>query len=55
MTVGELRSALENFAPEIPILATWEGVDAGIREKNFSTRISDQGRLELVIDVEDYG
>ena len=55
MTVGELIDALKEYDPGALVLATWEGVDAGIRRDNFELRTGRHGRLELVIDVEDYG
>ena len=62
MTVGELREYLSRFPYDLPVAATWEGVVAGIRPENFSSRdcrwryLTYGGRIgALVIDVEDYG
>lgn len=57
MTVGELLEYLKPFDPETPVIATWEGVYAGIRFENFELDELDErdGRMELVVDVEEYG
>jgi len=54
MSVGELIDELQKHDPSIPVLATWESVLSGIRPENFSV-IEYMGRVELHIDVEDYG
>ena len=54
MTVAELIAKLQTYDPELPVVATWENVGAGIREENFSIEEYDD-RKELSIDVEDYG
>jgi hypothetical protein len=54
MTVAELIAELHKHAPGMPVLATWEGVLAGIRPENFAVEEYD-GRQQLTIDVEMYG
>lgn len=54
MTVAELIAELQKHDPETAVLATWEGVLAGIRPENFETEKSN-GRSQLIIDVEMYG
>lgn len=54
MTVAELIAELNKHAPDMPVLATWEGVLAGIRPENFAVEEYD-GRQQLTIDVEMYG
>ncbi len=54
MTVAEMIDELKKYDPEIPVLATLEGIFAGIRSENFL--IEDyEGRKQITIDVEDYG
>lgn len=54
MTVKELRSALSEYQDDLPVIAEWEGVAAGIRPENIK-RETHNGREELAIDVEQYG
>lgn len=54
MTVKELRDHLTNYPDDTPVIATWEGVRAGIRKENFSIEDND-GRDDLEIWVEQYG
>ena len=55
MTVGELIETLKDYDPDIAVLATWEGVVTGIRKESIFTVSPDDKRIELLIDVEDYG
>ena len=55
MTVGELIEVLGDYDPDIAVLATWEGVFTGIRKEKIFLGTFDGVRLELIIDVEDYG
>jgi hypothetical protein len=55
MTVGELRDELSKYPPDMPVLATWEGVTREIRTENFE--VSEYGTPKdntpcLWIDVE---
>jgi hypothetical protein len=54
MTVAELIAELQKHDPSMPVLATWEGVLAGIRPENFEVGEYD-GRQQLTLDVEMYG
>ena len=54
MSVGELIAELQKYDTSIPVLACWENVLSGIRPENFSVA-EYMGRVELRIDVEDYG
>lgn len=57
MTVGELKEFLSKFLNEMPVVATWEGVSAGIIEENIIIKKPDNYYSEdtLEIDVECYG
>jgi hypothetical protein len=55
MTVGELIEVLGDYDPDTAVLATWEGVFTGIRKEKIFLGTFDGVRLELIIDVEDYG
>lgn len=57
MTVSELISELSKYPPDMPVVATWEGVAAGIRAENFDLSKwfdTDIPETQLYIDVEDY-
>jgi len=55
MTVGELRTFLLRFPEEMPVVATWEGVSAGIREEDAVVKENRYYREKtLEIDVESY-
>lgn len=54
MSVGKLITELQKYDPSIPVLAIWENVGSGIRPENFSV-VEYMGRMELHVDVEDYG
>jgi len=59
MTVGELRDCLEEFQNDMPIFATWEGVQAYIDPDEICIRKVHKGDKSeecdcLVIDVERY-
>lgn len=53
MTVGELITELQKHNSNLPVLATWENVFAGIRPENFQLE-EYEGRTQLTIDVEAY-
>jgi hypothetical protein len=59
LTVGGLIEALKEYQHDMPVFATWEGVDAFVEEEKFSvkkvTKGNDEDECEcLVIDVEQY-
>jgi hypothetical protein len=56
MTVKELRDELSKYPDDLPVIATWEGVGAGIRKENFTTRFDNgyMDEMQLEIDVENY-
>lgn len=53
MTVEELQLFLLSYPKDMPIMATWEGVQASIRPGNFEV-VEVQGMKVLEVDVEDY-
>jgi len=58
MTVKELRDELSKYPDDMPVVATWEGVRAGITPQDFLvSEPTPYGVTEkqLEIDVEDYG
>ena len=57
MTVKELRDELSKYPEDMPVIATWEGVLAGITQDGFSIFNPNVNITErqLHIDVEYYG
>ena len=56
MTVKELMDALSEYPSDMAVIATWEGVCAGIRKDNFYVEENTDTLGErLFIDVENYG
>ena len=57
MTVKELRDTLSHYPDDMPVVATWEGVVAGITIDNFSYKYDERymPEMHLEIDVENYG
>lgn len=53
MTVSELREALNRYPQDMPVFASWEGVQAAFKDEHFSIERND-GINHLVIDVENY-
>ncbi len=59
MTVAELKSELDKYPDQMPVMATWEGVTAYIESENFHTDYVCKGKAEdtemcLVINVPSY-
>jgi predicted translin family RNA/ssDNA-binding protein len=59
MTVAELKAALDKYPDTMPVMATWEGVQAYVDADNFETAFVDKGKREdkemcLIIDVGQY-
>ena len=59
MTVGELRTALETYPDDMPVMAEWEGCHAYMESSNLYVRFIDKGHTNdrchtLVIDVNKY-
>ena len=54
MTVKELRTLLETYPDETPVLATWEGVNAAILAENFELSVY-MDVITLMFDVTEYG
>ena len=59
MTVAELRDGLAAYPDDMPVFATWEGVNGYVDLRNASVQNVHKGTKSeacpcLVIDVEDY-
>ena len=59
LTVGELKTELNKYPDTMPVLATWEGLQACIHPDNFTTEETHKGNIEdlevcVIIDVEYY-
>lgn len=54
LTAGELIALLQAYPSDLPVIATWESVWAGIRPDNFAL-VTERGTEALLIDVENYG
>lgn len=59
MTVAELRAKLNGYPDDMPVFASWEGVNAYIEPFSFEVESVHKGRVEeacdcLCIDVNAY-
>lgn len=59
LTVAELRKQLEKYPDDMPVIASWEGVDAYVHPDHFYVSFVDKGNPDdacdcLVIDAERY-
>ena len=51
MTVGEMIAKLQQFDPELPAIASWEGIFVGFEDARFIVE-EYEGRKQLTIDVD---
>ena len=55
MTVRELKTSLDGYPDEMPVVAVWEGCGAGFRIENFEVVQYNADEPQLCINVENYG
>lgn len=59
VTVGEMKTALDEYPDDMPIMAEWEGVNAYVDPSEFGMELVSKGMDEdeevcLVMPVENY-